>query len=45
MEVGFMLRTINVKGYVRALLSVFGNGLNWRKWTGTVADLIDVKKK
>jgi hypothetical protein len=24
---------------------VFGNGLDWRKWTGTVTDLIDVRKK
>ena len=26
-------------------MAVFGNGLNLRKWTGTVTYLIDVKKK
>jgi hypothetical protein len=24
---------------------VFGNGLDWRKWTGTVAYLINMRKK
>ena len=28
---------------VPSRLAVFGNGLDWRKWTGTVVDLIDVK--
>jgi hypothetical protein len=26
-------------------MGVFGNGLDWRKWTGIVIDLIDVRKK
>jgi hypothetical protein len=27
------------------MMGVFGNGLDWKKWTGTVADLINVRKK
>ena len=26
-------------------MAVFGNGLDLRKWTGTIADLINVRKK
>ena len=26
-------------------MAMFGNGLDLSKWTGTVADLIDVKKQ
>jgi hypothetical protein len=33
----------NTKGYPR--LNVFDNGLDLRKWTGIIADLIDVRKK
>jgi hypothetical protein len=27
------------------LMALFGNGLNLRKWTDIITDLIDVKKK
>jgi hypothetical protein len=30
---------------VGSTMVVFGNGLDWRKLTNTVADLIDVRKK
>jgi hypothetical protein len=27
------------------IMAVFGKGLDWKKWIGTVADLINMRKK
>ena len=37
--------SIHIKVKICDPRTVFGKGLDWKKWTGIVADLIDIRKK
>jgi hypothetical protein len=47
----FSICVVSFKIFVRKcgkrvfILAMFGNGLDWRKWTGTITNLINVRKK
>ena len=40
-----ILVSSSYKAFLLIITAVFANGLNWRKWIGIIADLIDVRKK
>jgi hypothetical protein len=47
----FSICVVSFKIFIRKcgkrvfILAVFGNGLDWMKWTGTITNLINMRKK